>query len=145
MYPNPSCHYALVTLMWFVTHVYVFLCLPNFLNRRHARSFSTWKQQLPITLHTNYAIIEASAEPVVCNDASFFCVQVGFSHGNKEKGFAADLSSPGTRGEHCMHFYIAALYLQRNGKSITRAEGERRGKRRRMVHLESDLRRIPLL
>lgn len=61
------------------------------------------------------------------------------------KAFAADLSSPGTQGKHCMHFYIAALYLQRNGKSITGAEGERRGEWRRIVHVESDLRRIPLL
>lgn len=62
----------------------------------------------------------------------------------KKKGFTADLSSLGTRGKHCMHFYVAALYLQRNGKSITRAEGERWERQRRMVHLKSDLRRIPL-
>ncbi len=72
-------------------------------------------------------------------------MQVVFHMEILKKGFTADLSSWGIRGKHCMHFYIAALYLQRNGKSITGAEGERRGELRRMAHLESNLRRIPLL
>lgn len=43
------------------------------------------------------------------------------------KAFTADLSSLGTQGKHGLHFYIAVLYLQRNGESIMGAEGERKG------------------
>lgn len=63
-----------------------------------------------------------------------------------EKAFAADLSSlKEKKGKHCMPFYITVLYLQRNGKSITGAEGEWKGEWRRIIYVESDLRRIPLL
>lgn len=40
----------------------------------------------------------------------------------EKKAFTVVLSSQGTQGEHCIHFYIAVLYLQKNGKSITEAE-----------------------
>lgn len=55
------------------------------------------------------------------------------------QAFTADLSSLRMQGKHCMHFSIAVLYLQRNGKSITGAEGERR----RTVQVGRYLRRIP--
>lgn len=42
------------------------------------------------------------------------------------KAFTADLSRVKAQGEHGTHFYCIFLYLQRNGKSITGAEGERR-------------------
>ena len=54
-----------------------------------------------------------------------FCVARVF-HMEIQKALTADLSSQGTRCKCWIHFSIAARCLQRNGKSIAVAEGERR-------------------
>lgn len=60
-------------------HVRITPTHKHFLDLRDAGSFVAWKQQLSITLNTNYVISEAGAEPVWYNDA--FCESV--SHENK--------------------------------------------------------------
>lgn len=47
-------------------------------------------------------------------------------HMEIQKALTADLSSQGTRCKCWIHFSISARCLQRNGKSIAVAEGERR-------------------
>lgn len=122
---NPSRLSALVILMW-RTHKYMLhMCLPP-----SALQISLISVMLHLSAHesSNYpsprTLIMPLAGPTwssVCVTKHVLCVSVFHM---ELKVFTADSSSLGTRGKLCLHFYMAVLYLQRNGKSITGAEGE---------------------